>query len=276
MRLRVDCNFESDGRRGNSLQKRVKVLNDEVARLQSILRSHGVPFEEEDQAAIDSEETHSEPRKDSIATPSLGLFQDPDSGQLVHYGPSSFHSLLAESSQRRAVAQGSFDPTDAYVLPTLPLDMHQHLLDLFFTYLNGYTVHLDQESFLRDCFSDAPTPDYSHLLHLSVLATAAHLSRKLGMRSHPHNPGTAGIGFTQEALRVLQQEWYNPKPSTAEALCLLCTTLGDQGEDSMSWIINGASVSIVQHLGLHVDNTPLPDGSLSRQCAFWGVFRSDK
>lgn len=67
---------------------------------------------------------------DSGSSPQ-GLYRDSQSGQLVHYGPSSFHSILAESGQDQAILPSTStglpitgqDPTSSISAISLPNSM---------------------------------------------------------------------------------------------------------------------------------------------------------
>lgn len=218
---------------------------------------------------------------DSGSSPQ-GLYRDSQSGQLVHYGPSSFHSILAESGQDQAIL-----PSTSTGLPitgqephiinfsNISPELHGELLDLWFRYINGYSVYVDQDTFREGCTTGIPSHSYSRLLHLAILAEASHISSHPGLRSNPHDPSTSGIGFLMEAMSLLQMEM-EPRQTTAVALCLLCATLSDSGQEFLSWIFGGNSWRISQHLGLHLDGQTNADDVKHRRQAMWGVFFHDK
>lgn len=190
--------------------------------------------------------------------PSAGFFNDPRSGEAVHYGSSSFHPILAESSQQQPGNISPAPPHDSilgiYGLPphviifeTLDPALHSELLDLYFTYCNCYTAFIDQTAFQQACVSKTRSPIYSHFLHLAILAIGAHLSRRPELRSDFDDPGTAGIGFQLEAMQLLDAEIDNPRPTTALGLTLLGTTLVDRGKDTLCWMYAGMAIRAVQH-----------------------------
>lgn len=78
-----------------------------------------------------------------------------------------------------------------------------------------------------------------------------------------------------EAMSLLQMEM-EPRQTTAVALCLLCATLSDSGQEFLSWIFGGNSWRISQHLGLHLDGQTNADDVKHRRQAMWGVFFHDK
>ncbi|KAE8537623.1 hypothetical protein D1P53_006332 [Cryptococcus gattii VGV] len=281
----------------NSLQRSFKVLKGEVLRLRSILENHGIPYEVEAAdnpedlngiMATNGEEAEVVSRKctpsvsvDSGSSPQ-GLYRDSQSGQLVHYGPSSFHSILAESGQDQAIL-----PSTSTGLPitgqephiinfsNISPELHGELLGLWFRYINGYSVYVDQDTFREGCTTGIPSHSYSRLLHLAILAEASHISSHPGLRSNPDDPSTSGIGFLMEAMSLLQMEM-EPRQTTAVALCLLCATLSDSGQEFLSWIFGGNSWRISQHLGLHLDGQTNADDVKHRRQAMWGVFFHDK
>ncbi|KIR59433.1 hypothetical protein I314_04958 [Cryptococcus bacillisporus CA1873] len=213
---------------------------------------------------------------------SQGLFGDSQSGQLVHYGSSSFHSILAESGQDQATL-----PCTSAGLPITGQDpniinfsnispeLHGELLDLWFRFNNGYSVYIDQHAFREGCTTGIPSQSYSRLLHLAILAEASHISSHPGLRSNPDDPSTSGIGFLMEAMGLLQMEM-EPRQTTAVALCLLCASLSDSGQEFLSWIFGGNSWRISQHLGLHLDGQTNEEEVKHRRQAMWGVFFHDK
>lgn len=296
-RLSLNCSYKDDGRRSNSLQRSFKVLKGEVLRLRSILENHGISYAVEAAdnpehlngiMATNGEEAEVVSRKctpsvsiDSGSSPQ-GLYRDSQSGQLVHYGPSSFHSILAESGQDQAILPSTstglpITGQDPHIInfSNISPELHGELLDLWFRYINGYSVYVDQDTFREGCITGIPSHSYSRLLHLAILAEASHISSHPGLRSNPDDPSTSGIGFLMEAMSLLQMEM-EPRQTTAVALCLLCATLSDSGQEFLSWIFGGNSWRISQHLGLHLDGQTNADDVKHRRQAMWGVFFHDK
>ncbi|KGB76648.2 hypothetical protein CNBG_2486 [Cryptococcus deuterogattii R265] len=296
-RLSLECSYKDDGRRSNSLQRSFKILKGEVLRLRSILENHGIPYALaaadnpeglNDIMATNNEEAGMGSRK---GTPSVsinpgsssqGLFRDSQSGQLVHYGSSSFHSILAESGQDQATLPCTstglpITGQDPHIInfSNISPELHGELLDLWFRYNNGYSVYIDQHAFRDGCTTGIPSHSYSRLLHLSILAEASHISSHPGLRSNPDDPSTSGIGFLMEAMSLLQMEM-EPRQTTAMALCLLCASLSDSGQEFLSWIFGGNSWRISQHLGLHLDSQTNEEEVKHRRQAMWGVFFHDK
>ncbi|QPK66934.1 hypothetical protein CNBG_10115 [Cryptococcus deuterogattii R265] len=213
---------------------------------------------------------------------SQGLFRDSQSGQLVHYGSSSFHSILAESGQEQATLPCTstglpITGQDPHIInfSNISPELHGELLDLWFRYNNGYSVYIDQHAFREGCTTGIPSHSYSRLLHLSILAEASHISSHPGLRTNPDDPSTSGIGFLVEAMGLLQMEM-EPRQTTAVALCLLCASLSDSGQEFLSWIFGGNSWRISQHLGLHLDSQTNEEEVKHRRQAMWGIFFHDK
>ncbi|KIR81643.1 hypothetical protein I305_05834 [Cryptococcus gattii E566] len=291
-RLSLVCSYKDDGRR-----RSFKILKGEVLRLRSILENHGIPYALaaadnpeglNDIMATNSEEAGMGSRKGtpSVSTnpgsSSQGLFRDSQSGQLVHYGSSSFHSILAESGQDQAILPCTstglpITGQDPHIInfSNISPELHGELLDLWFRYNNGYSVYIDQHAFREGCATGIPSHSYSRLLHLSILAEASHISSHPGLRSNPDDPSTSGIGFLMEAMSLLQMEM-EPRQTTAVALCLLCASLSDSGQEFLSWIFGGNSWRISQHLGLHLDGRTNEEEVKHRRQAMWGVFFHDK
>jgi hypothetical protein len=118
------------------------------------------------------------------------------------------------------------------------------LLDLYFTFLNGFCAFVDETTFRRDMEILGPSGTssnaYSPFLHCSILAVAAHLSNRPTHAPSPeHGPGTKGINYMQEAVRLFSKEIERPRPSTVTGLVFLWMFLADLGKTSMAWLYSG-------------------------------------
>jgi hypothetical protein len=129
----------------------------------------------------------------------------------------------------------------------LTMAAHEHLLQLFFYNLNGWSVYIDEAAFRDGLASSAhvPTapmsdhhPYYSRFLHLCVLATTARLSQSPEVPP-TNNPSHRGYPFLQAAMVLLGSELERPKPTTVFGLNLLTLNLSDMGKESLAYVING-------------------------------------
>nr|KIR45640.1 hypothetical protein I312_04993 [Cryptococcus bacillisporus CA1280] len=278
----------------NSLHKQLKTLSDENELLRSILENYGISRDEAaagvEQRPIRSIPVSSIQRSLDPISASNGFYKDNRSGQVIHHGSSTFHSILGEqdatSPHAPASSSHAYDnfpyqlqniAPDVIGFHNLPSDIHEELLDLFFTYINGYCVNIDREAFMEGMNSGGPSASYSRLLHLAILTEASHLSLHPQLRSDPDDIRTAGIAFQSEAMALLQLDM-EPQVTTALALCMFCTTISDCGQIFQSWLMAGNAVRIAQHVGLHLENPTVigEKDKEARRRGMWGIFLQDK
>lgn len=143
-------------------------------------------------------------------------------------------------------------------------NLHDELLDQYFTFLNGFCAFVDEKAF-RDGLTVWSTglaeesAGYSPFLHHTILASAAHISSRADLA--PFNgtgslAGAKGLTFTQRAVAMLDTEIERPQPTTIQGLTLLIMMLADCGKNQFAWVYCGQSypylmlrtlISMVRH-----------------------------
>jgi hypothetical protein len=123
--------------------------------------------------------------------------------------------------------------------------VHDELVDLYFSQLNGLSAFVDEGAFRYGMTSNSESvqiiPGYSSFLHFAILALAAHLHPGC-QRGQPHQlqPEHRGLHHFEQALEMLELELERPQPTTVLGLVILCTWLADAGKFSFAWIYSGA------------------------------------
>lgn len=118
------------------------------------------------------------------------------------------------------------------------------LLDLYFTFLNGFCAFVDEAASRRDMDAFGPSGSssnaYSAFLHCAILALAAHVSNRPTHAALPgQGPGTTGIQYMQEPVKLFSKEIERPRPSTVTGLVILWIFIADLGKTSTAWLYSG-------------------------------------
>ncbi|KAF5244823.1 hypothetical protein FANTH_7590 [Fusarium anthophilum] len=87
---------------------------------------------------------------------------------------------------------------------TLPLELQEHLLELYFCWQNPWVYIVEKSVFMRDWQSDMATEYCTPLLLWAIYSVAARYSDRPCLRTHPDDPATAGIQFAVHAKDLLR------------------------------------------------------------------------
>lgn len=173
-------------------------------------------------------------------------------------------------------------------LPEIPggldEDLHDLLLELFFTYFCSWCCWTDPVLFRRDlavCCSDHPstrTSFYSPLLHNAVLSLAATFSDDARITEND-----AGAIFATKAKALIEDEAERPMLSTVQGLMLLGSYHSGSAKHGLGWLYSGMGLRMSTTLGLGVDCSPWKKRGLisdvlqdQRDRTFWCCFVQDK
>ncbi|ORY35317.1 fungal-specific transcription factor domain-domain-containing protein [Naematelia encephala] len=246
-----------------------------------------------------------------------------DDDSLTHHGPSSAYMLLPDSAARTRgqdiksssgvsvlyssnTLQDNFGSRQEYDISAiswnrhLPPDVipnaevHQEVLDIFFSYLNDWCRPVDELDFLAGLFASvtsssplARNAQYSPLLHNSILALAIsrcpHLFAAPDETELPGNAGMAAAAFAQRARWLFEEEAVKPMISTAQGLMLLGSYHSVAGSLSLGWFYESMGVRMAQTMGLNADCSSLvargvisPEMRIIRDRALWTVYMQDQ
>jgi hypothetical protein len=175
-------------------------------------------------------------------------------------------TVLQTNAPPRSTSVGWFrSPQDA--------EFVDHLLNLYFTWIHPFYLFFSREHFLQD-MGRGRTAYFSPLLLNAVLAYSCHYSDRLGARTDPAAPNTAGDEFFSEAKRLLDSGDQTCL-TTVQALGVMSARECSQGRDSHAYQLAGRAGRMALELGLHVsaNGSGLRSTDVEvRRITFWGVF----
>lgn len=303
-----------------SLQARIKVLESQLSVLGKdtydlLLNDDGhIPGAEADglgETDESDDESAGSPMHDFVRelAHTYGSLTLDDNGQLRYFGPQSNFNLLhsyMEHRDRQIVpdVQDHGVSSRTWVTPEIqiPLELQEHLLDLYFCWQNPWLYLIEKEIFLRDFRSTDRTRYCTPVLLLAIFSVAARYSDRTEIRANPADPNTAGDEFAQATKTLLMIDCEKPTVTTVQAAALLALRwiaenkepagwlyTGDQGR--YSWIISshtniggaGMATRMAYNLGLNLDSDKwLKSGLITeedaevRKVAWYGCWTLDK
>lgn len=252
-------------------------------------------------------EWHTSARQIAIALPTFTTLADPATPHLfcfpdleppsilpqMHLAPEETQSV--EESDTRPSTNATFVENDEelfrtynadavhessgwgrWLLPEFPKELHDNFLGYFFSYINPFTLFLDEARFYRDlvycCGLERPwaaTAFYSPLLHNVLLALGSKYDIDPRAKSavwqmdangepvQALSSADVGLSFAQNAARYFEQECAAPTLSTVIGCMLMGTYHHQSARPTLGWIYEGIGVRLANVLGLHMDSTDL-------------------
>jgi hypothetical protein len=158
-----------------------------------------------------------------------------------------------------------------------------HLLQLYFMWQHSFFQSFPEELFRKD-YAAGKTKYCSRVLVNAICAAGCLLSERPEARGDANDPETAGAGFFEEGMRLLNQSDRSSIPTTA-GVFLLSHVDGNRGRLGAMWGLVGRSARMALDLNLHLRNDRTPFHELSPEAqaeeagrihAFWGCFISDQ
>jgi hypothetical protein len=224
-------------------------------------------------------------------TDTLGKFRIADGGEVRFFGSrSNFNLLQTAIVSRKSSREMQIEGYNAALAQLQPFDMtpdlHNHLLDLFWTWQNHWQYFVSP-TLLTASLSIEPTnvfgPFHTPLLLATIYALASRYSDRPEVRTNPQDPYTAGVAFLAQAKVMLQYESEAPTTRTVQAVLLLSLCETAQDREALGFIYCGMATRMALNLGLHVDSSScISEGLLTvdevkdRQVTWWGVYMLDK
>ncbi|ORY78476.1 fungal-specific transcription factor domain-domain-containing protein [Leucosporidium creatinivorum] len=314
-----------DGRKAAS-KTYVDALHQRIRALEGMLEEAGLPHggEVEERPAKGKEKAVDGPQGSDVEAglEAIEMLKiDDDTGELRQYGPQSTFAHLPGPSSPEATGlstsvgtetfcPSSFSLRDAGVwpdaaatptevdwarnlpsesIPGLDEQLHDHLLDLFFTYFNdwcGWTSgaaapHLFRRD-LACCLATPSAPQrtsyYSPMLHNAILALAVVYC------SDPRVKDVDAVNlFASAAKAALEAEVERPMLSTLQGLMVLGSVHSGTSRHGAGYHYGGAGLRMATTLGLGIDATSWLRKNLitqetkeERERAFWFTFIQDK
>ncbi|KIW13048.1 hypothetical protein PV08_08235 [Exophiala spinifera] len=284
-----------------SLQARIKVLESQLSLLGKdtydlLLNDDGhIPGDEaEGMGETDESDDQSalSPMHDFVRelAHTYGSLTLDDNGQLRYFGPQSNFNLLhsyMDHRDRQSVhdVQDHGVPSRTWVTPEIqiPLELQEHLLDLYFCWQNPWLYLIEKEIFLRDFRSTDRTRYCTPVLLLAIFSVAARYSDRTEIRANPADPNTAGDEFAQATKTLLMIDCEKPTVTTVQAAALLALRWIAENNEPAGWLYTGMATRIAYNLGLNVDSDKwLKSGLITeedaevRKVAWYGCWTLDK
>ncbi|KAI8384051.1 fungal-specific transcription factor domain-containing protein [Blakeslea trispora] len=162
-----------------------------------------------------------------------------------------------------------------------PLDIVNHLVDLFFQNINSVFPFV-HPTVLKKSIQDGTV---SRPLLYSVMAIGARFSNDPTIRTNP--PYLAGEQYAEKAISLVDADMLQPTLTNIQFWGIMSCLEYGRASGSKSWIYGGLAIRFCQELGLYkeeVMSTPIlsKDGSIDtiamslRRRVFWSCFCIDK
>lgn len=198
-------------------------------------------------------------------------------------GPSPMYN---DNNPSRSPSLKAHSPIQIYENPERssdlpPLDLVNHLVDLFFTYVNSVFPFVHR-AVLKKSIQDGSV---SRPLLYAVLAISARFSEHPSVRTQP--PYLAGECYANKALSLVDVSTLEPSLENIQFWGIMSCLEYGRASGSKAWIYGGLAVRFCQELGYYKEETmSLPifaeDGSIDttamalRRRVYWSCICIDK
>ncbi|KAG7110096.1 Nitrogen assimilation transcription factor nit-4 like protein [Verticillium longisporum] len=275
----TECNFahEENKRRPpskkfvESLQARIRHLEEQLAAAESRAVAE-IPFCDTINDSTDVQSDPTAPNEDgedplSNLTALVGRLNVADDGQLHYFGSQSSYNLLKKHADDVASLepslkmqrQGLAAAAQLDKLVAIPVELQQHLLELYWQWQNPWNYVIHKGAFMESFRGE---DDGRHCSPLLL---------------------TAGDAFCDQAKILLLYESEAPTITTVQAACILALRIMSDGKEALGWLYAGNATRMAHNLGLHVDlsdwtsRTPMsPEEVEARKVTWWGCYVVDK
>lgn len=250
-----------------SLQARIAFLEGQLVDLRKMAGTTVSHNESLDQnAASDSETENDTEHSDKEESSSLRNSKEPleelprlagrlnigEDGQLHYFGAQSnchlLHGPLYTPSTKaldRCKAEGLRILTHLGQSVDVPIELQDHMLQLYWKLQNSWLYLVDKESFMQDYNNGGTGPYCSPLLRMSIFALMARYSDLTELRHDPKDPETAGDTFADRAKLLLLYESEAPTVATVQSACLLSLRWMAQNKATQAWLYIGEGATHV-------------------------------
>lgn len=159
----------------------------------------------------------------------------------------------------------------------------EHLLNTYFMWQHAFFQNFPEKLF-RDDYENGKTNYCSRVLVNAICAAGCLLSERPEARGDPYDPTTAGAGFFEEGMILLNRTDRSSIPTVA-GVFLLSHVEGYRARLGAMWGLVGRSARMALDLNLHLRNDKMQFDQMppamqraesGRIHAFWGCFVSDQ
>jgi hypothetical protein len=165
-----------------------------------------------------------------------------DDGQVRFFGSqSNFHLLHGLSNPTRDQTPASVSNLDTPPGKRLdhtidvPLELQEHLLGLYFRWLNPWVYVIEKDIFMRDFRRGNESSYCTPLVLLSIFSVASRFSDRIVVRTNPHNPATAGFAFAEQAKILLHRECETTTITAVQSAVLLSIWCMAENKEPAGW-----------------------------------------
>ncbi|RJE25240.1 fungal specific transcription factor [Aspergillus sclerotialis] len=220
-----------------------------------------------------------------------GSLQFTEQGQLKYFGTTSnVHFLRTATPFHPHLTHGDTPESwldRAGVGHTVPREVEDHLIRLYFAWENPYFNVVEQDVFMnarRQALSEERAEGgslaswYSDLLVNAMCSWGALFTDT----EFPGLPSPLHDFFISRARALLERDIDNPTIATVQALAMMSGSEASRSRDSRGWLYDSMAAQLAHHLGLHLDvEHYIQSNDMSRQegnvrsTAFWGTYVID-
>lgn len=236
-----------------ALQARIRHLESQLMSVGNPLASSLLPFElysrEDQENEGDISDDNPEDEEDPLAelTGLTGRLAVVDDGQLHYFGSQSSLNLpqeplknpMPQAPRLKTEIQGLAAASRLGMLVDIPLELQDHLLDLYWRWQNPWNYIVHKGSFLKSWKGEDDGRYCSPLLLSSIFAIAARYSDRVELRSVPNDPNTAGNAFCEQAKILLLYESETPSVTSVQAAAILALRIMSDGKEALGWLYCG-------------------------------------
>ena len=122
---------------------------------------------------------------------------------------------------------------------TVPEELQDHLLNLFWRWQNAWQYVVHKQTFLQDRHNGIAARYHSPLLLSAILALSSRYSDRPETRTHPNDANTAGDLYQRRAKLMLHYECEAPTTSTVQAAVLIALREFAVNKEASAWLYMG-------------------------------------
>ncbi|KAF3361364.1 hypothetical protein VDGD_10120 [Verticillium dahliae] len=138
-------------------------------------------------------------------------------------------------------------------LVAIPVELQQHLLELYWQWQNPWNYVIHKGAFMKSFRGEDDGRHCSPLLLSSIFAGDARYSDQVELRSRPDDPSMAVDAFCDQAKILLLYESEAPTITKVQAACILALRIMSDGKGALGWLYAGNATRMAHNPGLHVD-----------------------
>jgi hypothetical protein len=179
-------------------------------------------------------------------TETLGRLNVGEDGQLRYFGSqSNFHLIHGNVSQvttvtaAQARARGLAASSQLGWHVSIPIELQNHLLDLYWRWQNPWVYMVQKESFMPDFLSGDRSRYCTPVLLSVIFALASRYSDRVELRTDPEDPKTAGNAFSEQARVLLMYECEAATTATVQAAALMSLRMMSENKETLGWLYIG-------------------------------------